>query len=113
LQNTFVSETLVNFDQILKVSLLDIWRFNKEKLKQTAAAQNLKFAMKSLQTNEATAPTASAIDHAIENLKKSSSADQRPLLGFPTEKALSERTNKNLMSSSRKPSFQKEFKKTS
>jgi len=80
LQNTFVSETLISFDQILKVSLLDIWRFNREKLKQTAAAQNLKFAMKSLQTNETTTSTASAINRAIENLKKSNSTDLKTAL---------------------------------
>jgi hypothetical protein len=54
LQATFVSETLTNFDQILKISLIDIWRFNKERLKQASAAQNLKFTMKTLKTNEAT-----------------------------------------------------------
>jgi uncharacterized protein (DUF1330 family) len=27
LQKTFISETLLNFDQILRITLLDIWRF--------------------------------------------------------------------------------------
>jgi len=75
LQATFVSETLTNFDQILKISLIDIWRFNKERLKQASAAQNLKFTMKTLKTNEATKATASAITKAVENVAKTNTTN--------------------------------------
>jgi hypothetical protein len=52
---------LLNFDQILKISLIDVWRYNVEKNKQASAAQNLNVTMKSREINEATKATASAI----------------------------------------------------
>ena len=78
LQKTFVSETLLNFDQILRITLLDIRRFNKEKSKQASAAQNLKFlkfTMKSREINKVTKETAIAIDKAAENIAKTNSSN--------------------------------------
>jgi hypothetical protein len=70
LQKAFVSETLRNFDQILRICLLDIWRFNEEKNRQATAALNLKLAMRSSETKDITASTALAIDKAAENVAK-------------------------------------------
>jgi len=70
LQKAFVSETLLNFDQILRICLLDIWRFNEGKTRQATAALNLKLAMRSSETKDITASTALAIDKAAENVAK-------------------------------------------
>ncbi len=52
LQKAFVSETLLNFDQILRICLLDIWRFNEGKTRQATAALNLILAMRLLETKD-------------------------------------------------------------
>jgi hypothetical protein len=52
LQKAFVSEILLNFNQILGVTTLDIWHFNKEHTRQKMAFQNLKVAMNSKSSNE-------------------------------------------------------------
>jgi methyl-accepting chemotaxis protein len=70
LQKAFVSETLRNFDQILRICLLDIWRFNEGKTRQATAALNLKLAKRSSETKDITASTALAIDKAAENVAK-------------------------------------------
>jgi hypothetical protein len=75
LQKVFVSKTLLNFDPILKISLIDVWRYNVEKNKQASAAQNLKFATKSREINEATKATASAIVKATEQFSKTESTN--------------------------------------
>jgi hypothetical protein len=53
LQNTIIRETLINFDQILKISTINIWSTHTEKLKQSMAATNLKSKMQAIETNNA------------------------------------------------------------
>ena len=69
-QHTFISETLLNFDQILRTTTVDIWSAHTGKLKQSLAALNLKARLQSLSTIEATDATAAAVNRAIDNINK-------------------------------------------
>jgi len=62
----FISETLINFDQILRITTIDLWETQKEKSKQLSAAETLKARMEAFQTIDITAKTASAIAKATE-----------------------------------------------
>jgi len=62
----FCSEILSNFDQILRVTTIDLWNSHTEKMKKQLAANNLKSKMVSIDTVNATAATASAINKAAE-----------------------------------------------
>jgi hypothetical protein len=64
LENIFISEILINFDQIIKATLLEIWQNHKEKTKKTIAAINMKYRMQSHATVNATTATAIAIAKA-------------------------------------------------
>jgi hypothetical protein len=65
----FISETLLIliFDQILRVTTIDLWGIHKDKTKQLLAAINLKSKMASIKNINATATTASAIATEIYN----------------------------------------------
>jgi len=71
----FISETLISFDQILKVTTIDTWTFHKERNKHNTAAQNLKAKMISIQTSSATEATAQAIAKATENINSMNAKD--------------------------------------
>jgi len=75
LQREFVSEVLVNFNQIIKICTIDIWHFNKEKTRQTTAANNLKLKMKSIDTSTATVATARAISKATDAINIAQSTE--------------------------------------
>jgi hypothetical protein len=67
-QRDYVSETLTQFDQIIRTTTLDTWKHYNEKMVQVMAASNLKAKMAALETIKATAATATAITKATENL---------------------------------------------
>ncbi len=71
----FLSETLISFDQILKMTTIHVWDFQKEKNKHTMAAQNLRAKMSSLQMINATEATAHAIAKATENINITNTKD--------------------------------------
>jgi hypothetical protein len=50
IDNFFLTENLINVDQILRVSTLGVWRLHIEQTKQTLAAANMKSKLRSLQT---------------------------------------------------------------
>ena len=75
IHENFLSETLISFDQILKITTIDTWLFQKERNKQTTAAQNLKAKMASIRTTQATEITAQAIARATESLDLMKSKD--------------------------------------
>jgi hypothetical protein len=75
LQKEFVSEVLVNFNQIIKICTIDIWHFYKEKTRQTTAANNLKLKMKAIGNSTATVATALAISKATDTINLAQSAD--------------------------------------
>jgi len=63
---TFLSETLICFDQILRVTTIDLWKAYEEKIKQFSAVISLQSRMAAFETLDATAQTASAILRAAE-----------------------------------------------
>ncbi len=63
---TFISETLINFDQILRATTIDLWQFHTEKARQNSAATNLKSKMAAIAIQSATESTALAIARATE-----------------------------------------------
>jgi len=75
IHEAFLSETLMSFDQIIKITTIDTWAFHKERNKHTTAAQNLKAKMNSLQIITATEATAHAIAKATENVSITNSKD--------------------------------------
>jgi hypothetical protein len=62
----FISETLIIFDQILRITTIDLWETQKEKSKQLSAAETLKARMAEFETIHITARTASAIAKATD-----------------------------------------------
>jgi hypothetical protein len=75
LDNFFLTEIFLNFDQILKISTLGAWHLHLEQSKQVMAAANMKSKLKSLQTINASAATALAITKATESLNHQQSLD--------------------------------------
>jgi len=63
-QHDFIFETLLQFDQILKITTIELWQAYTYKVKQLNAANNLKAKMTPLQVIEASAATAEAIARA-------------------------------------------------
>jgi hypothetical protein len=79
----FLSKTLLNFDQILKISTLGTWHHQKEQAKQALAAANMKSKLKSPQMVIASTATALAIAKATENL------DHHQVLSIKTNPCIS------------------------
>jgi len=73
LQNTLIREILINFHQILHLTLIDLWEIHTNKQRQTTAANILKSRMKAMETVKATESTALAIAKATEQLNNSNS----------------------------------------
>jgi hypothetical protein len=63
----------MQFDKILTVTTIELWKSYKNKCKQNSAILNLKNKMKSLDTVQATAATALAIAKATENINQTNS----------------------------------------
>jgi hypothetical protein len=63
-QHDFIFETLLQFDQILKITTIELWQAYTYKVKQLNAANNLKAKMTALQVIEASAATAEAFTRA-------------------------------------------------
>ncbi len=68
LDSTFISEILINFDQIIKATTLELWQRHTENTKKTIAAINMKSRMQSHATIKATTATAMAIAKATSNM---------------------------------------------
>jgi hypothetical protein len=66
---TFITEILLNFDQIIKITTIGIWNQHQEKMKQATAAMKMKAKMKSLEITSATLATAQAISRATNALE--------------------------------------------
>jgi len=62
----FISEALISFDRILRLTTIDLWHAQQEKMKQLSAAITLKSRMAAFETIDATAITATAITRATE-----------------------------------------------
>jgi len=65
----FITEILLNFDQIIKITTIGIWNQHQEKMKQATAAMKMKARMKSLEITSATLATAQAISRATNALE--------------------------------------------
>jgi hypothetical protein len=68
---TFISETLIAFDQILRITTVDLWHDYNIKAKQISAGLNLSSKMATTATEEATELTASALTRAATLLTHS------------------------------------------
>jgi len=79
LQSLF-EETLSNFDQILKVTSIKLWKHQTATKRQETAANNLKHKMKNLEIISATASTAASIERATKNIKYQQGQDTSTLL---------------------------------
>jgi hypothetical protein len=98
LDNFFLTEIFLNFDQILKISTLGAWHLHLEQSKQVMAAANMKSKLKSLQTINASAVTALAITKATENLNHQQSLDVKTNLRISNlERDLSKQGHKSNM----------------
>jgi len=65
----FVTETLINFNQILRHTTIMLWQHHEEKSRQLAAALKFKTKMKSLELMDASTATAQAIAKATNSLE--------------------------------------------
>jgi hypothetical protein len=72
-QNTFVKETLLNFNQILKITTILIWTDHNTLAKQDIAANKLTAKIKAMATISATEATAEAITKATNNIEQTQS----------------------------------------
>jgi len=70
LHNTFVKETLLNFDQILRITTIYLWEHDKLLIRQNLAADKLNTKMKAAAIVTATESTALAITKATNNIQK-------------------------------------------
>ena len=69
LHNIFVRETLIHFDQILRITTIGIWDFHKAQIKKDTAAINLTAKMKAAEIKTATESTNQAIVKATESIQ--------------------------------------------
>jgi hypothetical protein len=67
--NAFITEILLNFNQIIKLTTIGIWNQHQEKVRQTTAAMKMKAKMKFLEITTATLSTAQAISKAANALE--------------------------------------------
>ena len=67
--NVFITEILLNFDQIIKLTTIGTWNHHQEKAKHTMAALKMKAKMKSLEVANASLSTAQAIAKASSALE--------------------------------------------
>jgi len=65
----FVTETLINFNQILRHTTIMLWLHHEEKSRQMAAALKFKTKMKSIELMDASTATAQAIAKATNSLE--------------------------------------------
>jgi hypothetical protein len=111
IHENFITETLLSFDQIMKVATVDIWTTHKEKSKQTIAAQNLLSKITSEKMIKATNATAQAITKATENINYSQSLNLNNNLRISNlEKSIrkhEQKTNEIIKSIQNKQSSQK------
>jgi len=84
----------MNFNQIIRITTIDIWHYNKERTRQSKAAQNLKFKMKSLETLAVTTATASALSKATESINNAHTTEAKTNLRISNiEKAMRRQEN--------------------
>ncbi len=71
----FITETLIQFDQILRGCSIDLWQHHKEKTKNSTAALKITAKMAALRTANATSATALAINKATDLFNSSQEQD--------------------------------------
>jgi hypothetical protein len=72
-QNTLIREILINFHQILRITMIDLWEVHTNKQRQITAANILRSRMKAMETVKATESTALAITKATQHISNSNS----------------------------------------
>jgi hypothetical protein len=70
LHNTFVKETLTNFNQVMYFTTTYIWEHYKQQIKQDMAAEEVKTKMKAAEIKTAKESTTLAIAKATNDIKK-------------------------------------------
>jgi hypothetical protein len=112
LQNTIIRETLINFDQILKISTINVWSARTEQLKQSTAATNLQSKIQALEIKHATESTALALYCATENINNTHLANQNNNLRITNLKKSFkkyEQKNNELQNKNKKHKTQKNY----
>jgi hypothetical protein len=115
IHDNFITETLLSFDQIMQIAIIDVWYIHKEKSKQTNAAQNLEARIMSTKMIDATNTTAQAIAKATENTNYSQSINLNNNFRISNlEKSVrkhEQKANKIIKSIQSKQSLQKKTRK--
>jgi len=94
-QKEFFFETLMQFDQIMRTTTIDVWKHYNRKTLQTTAMNNLKAKITAFETIRATAATAAAITKATENLQETESRNIQDNLRITNlEKSFKRQENK-------------------
>jgi hypothetical protein len=116
LQHDFLYETLIQFDQIIKIATIEIWQDYKQKTKQIETSNKLKAKMASLETSSASAATAQAISNATAKITNTQEQNLQTALRLSNlEKALKrqeQKTNEvvnNLQTKNKNTPFQKNY----
>jgi len=86
-----IMETLWHFDQILKISTIEVWLDYQTRYKQLLAAENLKAKMLALNTVNATTAMATAIMKATNNIQQAQDADLNTSLRISNLEKLSKK----------------------
>ncbi len=95
LQHDFLYETLIQFDQIIKIATIEIWQDYKQKTKQITTSNKLKAKMASLETSSASAATAQAISNATAKIANTQEQNLQTVLWLSNlEKALKRQEQK-------------------
>jgi len=68
-QHRFIFKTLTQFDQILRITTVNLWSFHKEEEKQNMAVNNIKSKMDAFKTFKATEATETFTDAQTQNLQ--------------------------------------------
>jgi hypothetical protein len=68
-QHRFIFKTLTQFDQILRITTVNLWSFHKEEEKQNMAVNNIKAKMDAFKTFKATEATETFTDAQTQNLQ--------------------------------------------
>jgi hypothetical protein len=113
-QKSFIFETLIQFDQILKITTIDVWQPYTNKLKQQTAASKLEARMNTAEAITASASTALAITKATETAEELSVQSQQATLHLSNlERALKRKEQKTNEVSKAMKLRAKNHKKTS
>jgi hypothetical protein len=75
-QMSFIMETLLAFDSILKATMVQLWEINSQQMRELDAAQKLKAKLETNRITSATTATAKAINKAVSQINEDNTIAQ-------------------------------------